>query len=723
MKFAFRFCLFISVCLWIAGCHSCGKAKAVQKEPEVSFIRLGELLENNNTIIDSHQRITPATFEQYSLGGWKTSNSMVSAVQRSAIFRTPWIQTGSAYRMMFKARAQGRKRREMKIMAQGHQLASMTLVPEWQSYTLDVPPDIFTKQNTNLRFVFKGQDEGPYADFESFSVPAYAWRSIAIGHDERQAILVQPQSKLTFSLRVPSGNPHLFFGAGLLEDSVKPASFKVSVVTDSQPQELFQEELKPTSSNPVWKDLELDLSKYAGQDVRLEFTCSAERTEDPGFEAWSSPEIYDVSQKKSHPNVILFSIDTMRQDRVSYYGYQFKTTPNLDALAKRSIVYHNAFCTYPSTLPSHSSVMTGLYVPKHRVSRPGSDLVYRTKRIPENVTTLAELAYDGNYTTAAITDGGFVSSFYGFDRGFQQYYNNASHENIRHVGTVDNAIRWLQKNANRQFFLFLHTYRVHEPFNPPAEVFQSMFPNFPVKKEGDPLITVEYLQQILEGTVKPSAEDKDYVRHCYDSDANFFDQNFGNLVKAVQNLGLDQNTVILVMSDHGEQLFDRGNEVGHGAYVYPESVRVPLILYVPGKGHQDRQEIVSLVDVYPTLANYMGLKLPQLDGRPLPVDNLPPANRFVFYETSNGAMFWAVQSHEFKMVLDGEGAKEYFYDLRKDPHETKNLVDSVPREYQVLKSELQKYVAESKTLPQKQLEKVEEDKELKEKLKSLGYLD
>jgi arylsulfatase A-like enzyme len=488
----------------------------------------------------------------------------------------------------------------------------------------------------------------------------------------------------------------------------------------SKSHELIRKVLQVQSKNVDWQDQSLDLSAFAGEEVGLEFNTHAEdKSEDYRF-AWSSPEIYDISSKRTKPNIILISVDTLRADRLNP-----QKAPNLAALAEKSIVFSNAYCTYPGTLPSHTSVMTGLYVAEHQVGKPGEE-VARHRLIPHELSTIAQVAKEQGYFTTGITDGGFVSGFYGFDQGFQQYVENKEKTRNR-VATIDNGVEWLKKNATRPFFLFLHSYTVHEPFNPPVELFRKLFPNPALQRE--PSIGMDWLLKVVAGKVVPTQQEKEFVRQLYDAEVYFYDQNFGRLMKQLQQLNLDQNTVILIFGDHGELFFDRDNSYGHGKTLTKEEIQVPLILHIPGKQHEERKEIVSLVDVFPTLTEMMGsTNQYSVDGMSLliPPNHKKRFNRTIYYEvTYGGQAQWGTQSNEFKLVLDKQKKKEYFYDLRKDPYETENLMAKSSRSMQSMKDLLSAYVRRSITPNEsvKASQEKQETGELREQLKALGYIN
>jgi arylsulfatase A-like enzyme len=240
---------------------------------------------------------------------------------------------------------------------------------------------------------------------------------------------------------------------------------------------------------------------------------------------------------------------------------------------------------------------------------------------------------------------------------------------------------------------------------------------------------MDWLMKVVEGKIVPTEKEKEFVRQTYDAEVYFFDQNFGRLLKELQQLKLDQNTVILIFGDHGELFFDHENSFGHAKTLTKEEIQVPLILYIPGRQHQERKEIVSLADVFPTLAELMGSHdTYDIDGISLlePPDSKKRFNRAIYYEVTYGKEArWGVQTNEFKLVFNKEKQKESFYDLRKDPQEMQNLSSDSPRTMQLMKNLLSAYIKKSihPTDQVKASQDKQESGELREQLKALGYLN
>ncbi len=692
------------------------------EETKPSYVRIDRLLQEKSTKLQGGLPIHFTNPEDSKKLGWESNSNFLRAVRKRTILEIPEppLKDTNTF-LMFRARLPANVPSQTVTIHSGkRQFFFMDLTNGWKEYQAALPPGA-----KKIRFVFEGKNKtGSFGDFTDFQLQFYGHTSFKVGNEVRSSIILPANTSLSFLLTVPTGNPFLSLGVAVQGDNQEiPLSVMLKEDSLTKTQEL------PASSKE-WRDHQIDLSAFAGKQVHLELKSTGKARSsrpDTWFAAWSNPEIVDLSAKREGPNIILFSIDAIRWDHLSHYGYSIKTSPNLDMLAQRSTVFKNAYCTSPSTLPSHASLMTGLYVGQHHVGRKTRG-IRRLERIPERFLTLAELASQKNYRTAAITDDGYVSSFYGFQQGFQQYFDNNDVEKNEIVQTIDDGILWLKKNQSRPFFLFLHSYEVHEPFTPPLSAFQHLFPNHKLKGGKSPEIHNEWLKDVMTGKKVPTAEEKELVRKAFDAEIYFFDQQFGRLLKELQNLRLNQNTILIIFSDHGQQFFERGNSFGHASSLLPEEIRIPLILYLPGKAPQERKEIVSLVDVYPTVASLIGVKNPpQVDGLNLmQASNKQLQNRSIYYEINFGEkVLWGMQNHEYKLLVDSSTGLEYLFDLRKDPEEAKNLIGLSPRALKPMKELLSAYIAKSIAEPKFRDKEpdVEEAKELNERLRALGYLN
>lgn len=287
------------------------------------------------------------------------------------------------------------------------------------------------------------------------------------------------------------------------------------------------------------------------------------------------------------PNLILISLDTLRADHLGAYGYERNTSPKIDAFAKQAVLFERAIAPSSWTLPSHASVLTGLNPSEHGA-------VALATVLSEDLDTLPELAADYGYRTAGFTGGGNLSAHYGFAQGFSQY----SVITDKPESTFDSALEWIDSSRGEPFFLFLHTYEIHEPYAPPA----AFAKRFVAKDSGD-------LPASMRSSFDPNLRterDRKHLVDLYDGGIAYTDDALGTFFEQLRGRGLWEESVIVLFSDHGEEFWDHGG-LNHGMTLYDEQLHVPLIVKLAGTGAPTgrRSEPVPLKDIYPTLAQYL----------------------------------------------------------------------------------------------------------------------
>jgi arylsulfatase A-like enzyme len=342
----------------------------------------------------------------------------------------------------------------------------------------------------------------------------------------------------------------------------------------------------------------------AGSRVRFVFRTEGVRAEKdkakegvvPLFDwspVWSSPILYSTKAQGvgNTPNIILISLDTLRADHLGCYGYQRNTSPNIDKFAEGAFLFENCIASSSWTLPSHASVFTGLHPSVH-----GAEVHPWGPPFAETERTFGEVARERGYLTAAYTEGLFVGASLGFAQGFELYSDGELLEFPLRCAevTFNSALEWLETYGNLRFFLFVHTYQIHDPYTPPRR-FGEMFDK-------------DYAET---GGMRPrevrSKEDKVRCEALYDGEIAYTDDVVGNFLEQLQEMVLLDNTVVVIFSDHGEEFWEHGG-IEHGVTLYDEVLRVPLIVRLAGKdspgGRVDRQ--VSLTDLYATVAELLG---------------------------------------------------------------------------------------------------------------------
>ena len=349
-------------------------------------------------------------------------------------------------------------------------------------------------------------------------------------------------------------------------------------------------------------------------------------------------------------NIALITLDTLRADRVGCYGYDRVRTPALDGLAAAGVRFVDAVTPVPITLPAHCTILTGKYPPGHGVRDNG------TYRLLAEHQTLAEHLQTEGYATAAFLAAFVLDARYGLDQGFDVYDDDFTVRSTvpgkrRGVpqrpgdAVVDSALRWLDGHrsaeANQPFFLWIHLFDPHLPHDPPE----------PFRTE--------------------------YASNLYDGEVAFADAQVGRFVDRLRELELQDNTLILVVGDHGEGLGDHGENT-HSLLMYESTMRVPLILWGPPVIPQGRvvdDRLVATVDLVPTLLDLIGLELPDCDGTSL-LRATENTDRAIYMETlapelNHGwSPLFGLRRHHDKYI---EAPTPEYFDLLEDPQERNNL--------------------------------------------------
>jgi arylsulfatase A-like enzyme len=405
--------------------------------------------------------------------------------------------------------------------------------------------------------------------------------------------------------------------------------------------------------------------------------------------------------------VLLVSLDTLRADHLVPYGYARPTSPALSRFAAQAIRFDQAHAHSTATLPSHLSLFTSLLPPQIGITREGGPDTSQAStrlRLSDRVATLAERLRDAGYRTAAFTDGGFVIPYYGFDRGFDHFAVTTAAEGAYRNGFrkgIARLVDWLeaQPDDGRPFFVFLHTYDVHEPYSPPPP-FERSFSDLSYREfteaRGFPARPAELSKRRGE----LGEADVRRARGFYDNGVLATDRALGRLFAILRKRGIYDQSLVVVLSDHGEEFLDHG-DFGHGPRVYQELARVPLLLRLPGGAHGGTvvRQPVGLVDVAPTLLDLVGLEPPEgLAGRSL---------RGLIEGTDDGG--WLLERPIYVDVPDvtkgvaglrrgrwklvRHPAGDELYDLEEDPGETTDLAGSFPDRVRELGTQLDAWVA------------------------------
>ena len=354
-----------------------------------------------------------------------------------------------------------------------------------------------------------------------------------------------------------------------------------------------------------------------------------------------------------HWNVVLISIDTLRADHLGSYGFRPSVSPGLDALARESVLFENAYTPVPLTLPAHTSLFTGLYPNRHGIHDNGETL-------PPSVHTVAEAFSIGGYQTAAFIGSFILDRRFGLIRGFDEYAG--SFDLHSHAGDDPGAVQirgdrvesatedWLKKPHARPFFPFLHFYDLHGPF------------------------------------LMPSAWREHYQSDPYDGELAFVDTLIGRFRTGIDAAGLTRKTLLVVTADHGEGLGEPG-ENNHGFFVYHSTTHIPSIIRFPdGRAAGKRIEpVVRLIDVGPTVLSATGLPpMRDADGVSLlaAIDSTAKLDLSAYSETvypyrhfhCAPPMAWTTRDYSFI-----QAPRQETYSNRTDPAQTRNIATENPQ--------------------------------------------
>jgi arylsulfatase A-like enzyme/Tfp pilus assembly protein PilF len=395
------------------------------------------------------------------------------------------------------------------------------------------------------------------------------------------------------------------------------------------------------------------------------------------------------------PSVLLLTLDTTRADHLEPYGAEDVETPALARLAAEGIVFEHAVATTPLTAPSHASMLTGLYPPRHGVRNNV------THYLSENVPTLAEWLSTAGHRTAAFVSAVVLERHYGLDQGFEVYDdqvrssaagNERRMTNERPAGaTTDQALAWLDTlDSGEPYFLWVHYYDPHIPYTPPS----------------------------------PWAEK--YPDRSYDGEIAYMDSQIGRLLQHPRAAA--DNVVVMAIGDHGESLGEHGENT-HGLLVYDSTIRVPWIMRLPGGPTGVRIATpVSQVDLVPTVVDIMSLEpesgVAALEGQsllPLLRGEDPKPERLLFTESEVPFLYYgwsrlrSVRRGAMKII---DAPVLELYDLQHDPDETSNLAVRQRTEVQRLAMEIETWAARGEHAGST----VAIDRETAEQLRALGYV-
>jgi len=547
----------------------------------------------------------------------------------------------------------------------------------------------------------------------------------------------------------------------------------------------------------------------------------------------ASPFPVNADRSRSIPNVVLLTLDTTREDHLGCYGYEKNTTPNIDVFAREAVLFSHAVSVIPLTTPSHASIMTGLHPHSHQVFR-------NSYPVHSDYTMLAEILNKQGYKTGGFVSVKIIDSRIGFAQGFDHFSDvpeppgaQEKSDNMfkqlmggsivstlllqrRGDETIDEGLAWLHENKDQPFFAWIHLYDPHLPYTPPSAYgyrFNAKYEdylariNHPLFKQRAYADQTAYSRAEETSDVSPfskdainflldviGAGDRQYVSSdstpaelkddfiaAYDGELAFVDEQVGRILRFLKDSNVYDNTMVIIMADHGEILAEKEDFFGHHKYLYRGSMRIPVIMKFPGIEPQSIDEKITNVDIMPTLLDALGIEVttamdgmsywPEISSRE--TVNVPEK---LFYGTHTGRgraaeehkaqtqssftrkirhvysrinnlikrffmnifrikLRWKIDRHfdkiavvkgDWKLIrsLDAKNRKEVsyeLYNLREDPGEIENLITEEEEVYKELRILLKKYIQTKRYSVHPLQDDAQTEEEIKT-LRSLGYM-
>ncbi len=434
--------------------------------------------------------------------------------------------------------------------------------------------------------------------------------------------------------------------------------------------------------------------------------------------------------KETKPAIVLIAVDTLRADVLGAYGASPSATPCLDRLAEEAVTFSQAYSQSPWTLPSFASLFTATLPSKHGAGeqeRPGM-AIGQKKFLPirSDLTTAAQSFQANGYQTAAFVNNIFLKGDFGFDRGFElfDFFGSGARKVRKAEKVTDLAMQWLNTRGrpDRPYLLFLHYFDPHFTYQPPTP-FLERFDAKITKR----LQEVRHPEQIRNGSVPLSEDDRTNLRNLYLGEVAYTDREVGRLLDELRDSGRIDESVVIVLSDHGEEFWDHG-DFEHGHTQFEELIHVPLLIRFPDKKHAGTTvaEPVRLMDLMPTLFEYFGLTPPDtFDGQSflsLLQDGHGYDVPFLFENCLYGTEKKAIRSNDLKLIVDMQSDDAALFDLSSDPKEQNDLAATRAEEVERLKASLLQSVEETDADRGAENQALDLPPRIMQDLKDLGYV-
>jgi len=551
-------------------------------------------------------------------------------------------------------------------------------------------------------------------------------------NSERNAVIIPFGSRLEYHL-------DLFPGCVLATRDTRvrrsaTGELKITWTPDGSSSRLITPDLSTTEHRSV----SLGISRQESGLLTMEAGAEGESTYPGGGivlfdpvirpkDAHEAEEESASNKAKGMPNIIVYLADALRRDHLGCYGYGRAVSPRIDEFARDSILFSDAQAQSSWTRPSAASIFTGLWPQQHRATNKKAVL-------PDEAETLAEILRRRGYQTAAVVGNGNLSNVFGFSQGFSYYRYMQNMEQGRPVPRseeINEAVfRWLDLYHHKEpFFLYVHTVDPHLPYDP-EEPFRSRYVSHPRDPSfGKP----ETIAALARDKSKVTPEIIRDLVDLYDAEIAANDAAFGRFLDELKKKGLYDSSIIVFLSDHGEEFFDHKGW-SHGHTLHSEVLNIPLVIHVPGiEGGATNNHLVDHVGLFATLLDFAGIT-------ELPRSTMGRSFRSLFSGESSDDRHRVSISHldmdglyslgliegRWKLILRRRQAPDLvpeLYDRVADPGEMHDLSTKDPRRTSDMKARLEEANDSCRGILEQDRVDAKDDEEMKAQLKALGYIE
>ncbi|MEQ8765174.1 MAG: sulfatase [Planctomycetota bacterium] len=548
------------------------------------------------------------------------------------------------------------------------------------------------------------------------------------GSGRRRALVTTPGSRVGWDLDAP---PHAELTIDLGVAQADAASDGVTFRVSLDDRLLFERHI---SDIGVWVPARVRLSDsdepVTGKLI-LETNAGPAGDATGDIAAWAGAVVVAESFRpvppaptREQPNILLITVDTLRADRLSVYGYERPTSPNLDRFAEAGLLFENVTAPSSWTWPSTATILTGLTPPAHGVNDGNSSF------LSDEIETLAEKIRRRGLLTYAVTANPLVGPEKNFDQGFNVFdtvpWSSAASVNTR-------FLHWLDARPGMQFFAYLHYFDPHSPYDDPRDPDGALFdPNYDGDLDGqsvNELISqINWKQPPESGPIEFTQRDIEHLSARYDGCINYWDEQFGRLIEELKRRDLWDDTLVILTSDHGEAFLEHGL-IAHVSSLYEEVLHVPLIIGGGAFRGEPRRidALVPLTSILPTVLRRLKapveLRLPGLDllGRSPGVDVAFATTLLGRYGPDRIiSPMGAIRTPDQKLIITTIPRVTELYDLDSDPAEKDDLANEEPALVGTLRGELTEWTVKESQLAPKY--RVGIDESTQDTLERLGYV-